>query len=103
MQVAGGIVVRTQLYLTEARRRGLERLAREAAGRPQSALIRDAIDRLLAASPRIGDYVEPSEVRRYVAEHLAGDRNHEKTLWMLLALEMWLETLGASSDARADS
>lgn len=41
---------RTQLYRTEAQRRGLKRLAREA-GRPQSALIREAIDRLLAEPP----------------------------------------------------
>lgn len=39
---------RTQLYLTEAQRDGLGRLAR-GLGRSQSELIREAIDRLLAA------------------------------------------------------
>ena len=41
---------RTQLYLTDAQRQGLQRLAREA-GRSQAELIREAIDRLLAAPP----------------------------------------------------
>ena len=41
---------RTQLYLTDGQRQGLERLAREV-GWSQSALIREAIDRLLAAPP----------------------------------------------------
>jgi Arc/MetJ-type ribon-helix-helix transcriptional regulator len=40
-------MVRTQVYLTEEQDRGLKSLA-ESCGRRQSALIREAIDRLLA-------------------------------------------------------
>lgn len=40
-------MVRTQLYLTEAQREGLNRVAQEV-GRSQSDLIREAIDRFLA-------------------------------------------------------
>ena len=40
-------MVRTQVYLTEEQDRGLKSLA-ESCGRKQSALIREAIDRLLA-------------------------------------------------------
>jgi hypothetical protein len=41
---------RTQIYLTEAQDRALKRLARTT-GRSQSQLIRDAVDRLIAAPP----------------------------------------------------
>jgi asparagine synthase (glutamine-hydrolysing) len=34
-------------------------------------------------------YFRPEEVRRRVAEHLAGERDHHRVLWQLLILEEW--------------
>jgi Arc/MetJ-type ribon-helix-helix transcriptional regulator len=55
-------MVRTQVYLTEKQERGLKSLA-ESSGRKQSALIRDAIDRLLAEN-RPKDWKQALEAMR---------------------------------------
>jgi Arc/MetJ-type ribon-helix-helix transcriptional regulator len=55
-------MVRTQVYLTEEQDRGLKSLA-ERCGRSQSALIREAIDRLLAEN-RPRDWHEALEAVR---------------------------------------
>ncbi len=44
-------MIRTQIYLTERQRDRLAAIAR-AGGRPQSAVIREAIDRFLEQDPR---------------------------------------------------
>jgi len=69
---------RTQLYLTDAQRRGLKRLAREA-GRPQSALIREAIDRLLEAPPTSDWKVRLRQVRGLWADREDLDEVMERT------------------------
>jgi predicted transcriptional regulator len=43
-------MLRTQVYLSEAQDKGLKKLARTT-GRSQSALIREAIDKLIEAQP----------------------------------------------------
>jgi hypothetical protein len=43
-------MLRTQVYLSESQDQGLKRLARST-GRSQSALIREAIDKLIAEQP----------------------------------------------------
>jgi hypothetical protein len=46
---------RTQLYLTDAQHERLKRLAR-ASGRSRSALLREAVDRLLTSEAHPGDW-----------------------------------------------
>jgi predicted DNA-binding protein len=55
-------MVRTQVYLTEAHKRGLERLA-SSTGRKQSQLIREALDGYLARKGS-GDWKEALEAVR---------------------------------------
>lgn len=36
-------------------------------------------------------YWKPGEVKRLLQEHISGKKNHEKTLWRIICVELWLE------------
>ncbi|MCX7273006.1 MAG: asparagine synthase (glutamine-hydrolyzing) [Burkholderiales bacterium] len=46
-------------------------------------------EHLLGAESRTRDYYRLPALRRVLAEHAAGTRNHEKLLWTMLSLEIW--------------
>lgn len=48
------------------------------------------LDHLDAPDTRLRTCCETGELRRLLSEHLDGRQNHEKLLWMLLALELFL-------------
>lgn len=48
------------------------------------------LDHLDAPDTRLRACCETGELRRLISEHLEGRQNHEKLLWMLLALELFL-------------
>jgi len=48
-------------------------------------------DHLLCGSSLLNAFVDAVRVRQIVEEHLAGRRNHEKAIWVLLSLELYLQ------------
>ncbi len=56
---------------------------------PYRGFIQDA---LVSGSSRTAQICNGTEVRRLVDEHLAGRQNHEKILWSLVNLEIFLRT-----------
>lgn len=61
-------------------------------------------DHLLGTDSRTRQYYRRAELERIVGEHIEGRQNHEKTLWMLLGLEIWhRETLPEASEAIQDA
>jgi Arc/MetJ-type ribon-helix-helix transcriptional regulator len=86
-------MVRTQVYLTEEQERGLKRLA-ASSGRKQSALIREAIDRLLSEKhqrhwlkslePMFGMWADRPEMDHFVRDlrKEADERLAEKWGWV---------------------
>jgi len=89
---------RTKVVLREAMRGLLpdEVLARPKVGfgMPTERWLRAELrpllaDALLSAESFCGRRMDRRLVSRYVQEHLGGRRNHDKTLWMLLNLELW--------------
>jgi asparagine synthase (glutamine-hydrolysing) len=48
-----------------------------------------AYDLLLDTRARERGYFRPAIVRRYLDEHVRGDRDHHALLWRLLMLELW--------------
>jgi asparagine synthase (glutamine-hydrolysing) len=46
-------------------------------------------DNLLSTSSLSRGIIRPEAIRRYVSEHLAGERDHSFQLWTLLMLELW--------------
>jgi asparagine synthase (glutamine-hydrolysing) len=72
---------------------------------PIAAWLRGALaplvrDTLAAPGARVAAFVSPRELRRRVAEHLAGAADHRRSLWPLLILELWL---GRLHDLRSPS
>ena len=55
------------------------------------------LDHLLGEGSRTRSYYRPSELRRYLDEHIAGRQNHEKLLWGMLNLEIWHREYGLSA------
>ncbi|MDX6559981.1 MAG: hypothetical protein QOF72_3030, partial [Blastocatellia bacterium] len=49
-------------------------------------------DMLVSESSRVARMISGSKLRRLVAEHLSGRQNHEKVLWSVINLEMFLRT-----------
>lgn len=47
-------------------------------------------DTLLSPTCLGRGYLEPGTVRRYVADHVGGQRDRSRELWTLLTLELWL-------------
>jgi len=57
--------------------------------------LRPALVELLEpARLRRGGFLAPAPVARLVDEHLSGRRDHRKTLWTLMAFELWREAYG---------
>jgi len=57
--------------------------------------LRPALTELLdPARVRRAGFLAPDTVSRLVDEHLAGRRDHRKTLWTLMAFELWREAYG---------
>ncbi|WP_295389116.1 asparagine synthase (glutamine-hydrolyzing) [uncultured Thiodictyon sp.] len=54
------------------------------------------LDHLDAPDTRLRACCANDELQRIVGEHLDGRQNHEKLLWMLLSLEVFLRTYGLS-------
>ena len=52
---------------------------------------------LLGPASSIYEYVEPTAVRRIVAEHRAGRRDHARTLWRLMMLEEWARLVASGA------
>jgi asparagine synthase (glutamine-hydrolysing) len=53
-------------------------------------------DTILSPSSRTKDFIRADRLASILAEHQDGSRNHEKLLWTVLALELWMrECLGA--------
>lgn len=50
------------------------------------------LDHLDSPNTRLRSCCETGELRRVISEHLNGRQNHEKLLWMLLTLELFLLT-----------
>ena len=46
---------------------------------------------LLAESSLRRGIIKPDIIRRYVAEHTAGERDHSFQLWAFLMLELWFQ------------
>ena len=57
-------------------------------------------DLLVASGGRYADYLDPNVVRRVVAEHRDGTRDHSQRIFVLLQLELWLRSLERTSAAR---
>jgi asparagine synthase (glutamine-hydrolysing) len=83
--------------LTGRRKTGLGMPIEEWLRGPLAPLLREA---LLDGDARVRAYVRPRELRRRVAEHVAGAADHRRALWPLLILELWLRRVpGLSSTA----
>lgn len=54
-------------------------------------------DMLVSESSSVARMISGSELRRLVAEHLSGRQNHEKVLWSMINLEMFLRTFKIST------
>src|SRR5690606_11379948 len=54
-------------------------------------------DHLLGADSRSKRLFRPGAVETYVDEHLAGRRNHEKMLWTLLNIELFMREYRAEA------
>ncbi len=63
--------------------------------------LRHRVDRLLTPGASLHEWVEPTAVRRIVAEHQAGRRDHSPLLWKLIVLQLWLEECHAAPAAVA--
>lgn len=57
-------------------------------------------DAMCSRDARIGQWIEPSAVRRLLAHHQRGWRNNGATLWALLSLELWARTIGTPAASR---
>jgi asparagine synthase (glutamine-hydrolysing) len=49
-------------------------------------------DTLLGSRPRARGQFQPAAVKRLLAEHTSGERDHGHRLWCLLVLELWQQT-----------
>jgi hypothetical protein len=76
--------------------------------RPKRAFASDVVDRwyrdslsgklrdtLLADDALVYRFLRPERVRRLVADHHAGRRNHHKVIFSIVVLEEWLRRTGA--------
>ncbi|APO51400.1 asparagine synthase (glutamine-hydrolyzing) [Bradyrhizobium diazoefficiens] len=54
-------------------------------------------DMLVSESSSVARMISGSKLRRLVAEHLSGRQNHEKVLWSMINLEMFLRTFKIST------
>lgn len=84
-------MVRTQIYLKEEQVAGLRRLAAQT-GRPQSALIREALDQLIAQAPppedrrarlrrAFGAWADRDDVDEIMADNRRSLDEREARLW----------------------
>ncbi len=84
-------MVRTQIYLEEAQVEALRRLAAQT-GRRQSALIRDAVDRLIAQEPPMEDrltrlrrafgaWADRDDIEEVMADNRRSLDEREERLW----------------------
>ena len=49
-------------------------------------------DMLVSEASSVAQMISGPKLRRLVTEHLSGRQNHERTLWSLINLEMFLRT-----------
>jgi Arc/MetJ-type ribon-helix-helix transcriptional regulator len=84
-------MVRTQIYLKEAQLEALRRLAAQT-GRRQSALIRDAVDRMIAQAPpeedrllrlrrAFGAWADHDDIEEVMADNRRSLQEREERLW----------------------
>jgi asparagine synthase (glutamine-hydrolysing) len=65
--------------------------------------LRHRVESLLRADSPIYEFTDVAAVRRIAAEHQSSRRDHSLLLWRLLALELWLRSLGRGELARPSS
>ncbi|WP_456624463.1 asparagine synthase-related protein, partial [Bradyrhizobium sp. P5_C12] len=54
-------------------------------------------DMLVSESSSLAQVISAPKLRRLVTEHLSGRQNHEKVLWSLTNLELFLRTFKVST------
>ena len=85
------MMARTQIYLKEEQVEALRRLAAQT-GRRQSALIRDAVDRLIAQAPpkedrltrlrrAFGAWADQDDIEEIMADNRSALDEREERLW----------------------
>jgi asparagine synthase (glutamine-hydrolysing) len=62
--------------------------------------LRHRVDALLRDDAPVGEWVDHAATARVAREHLDGTRDHQATLWRLLAFDGWLRSLRAGALAR---
>jgi asparagine synthase (glutamine-hydrolysing) len=63
--------------------------------------LRQRLRALESLSAALQPYVEASAVKRVLAEHLIGRRDHGAVIWRLMVLEIWLERMNSQGLARS--
>jgi asparagine synthase (glutamine-hydrolysing) len=53
----------------------------------------DRVDRMLEPSAPVYEYLDGGEVKRLVAEHRRGRRDHSHAMWRIIVLDIWLRQL----------
>ena len=66
-----------------------------------SGPLRSLVGELLESRPRLSAYLDEAEVRRVVAEHEAGHRDHGQRIFLLVQLELFLRRRELAPLARA--
>ncbi len=51
--------------------------------------LKPLMQELLASSPLVKDFLQPGQVNKLMAEHLAGTHNHNHVLWALMNAALW--------------
>ena len=58
---------------------------------------------IVSSDSRINEYVDVNVVRRLFEEHVNSKQNHEKILWSLLNMEIWLRQMDEEFNHRISS